>query len=390
MFSLLTSAFLLFSFSKCALALSSCVVFDSSWNLLVFGLNGKDWSAGTQDAWASGTASDITATGRPPFDGTGTTCYLSQFGNLIYVMGADKSNPTSIAVYDVAGKSWFTQAASTGEFDPTKAIAILDHDTDVFYAFGAGEMWSLTMDTLKAAKSDPIPWITQGAATFTTTGYDKPVMALANNHVHFINVPNVPAGSADIFVIHFAFFQVEPQAYGNFPASHGQTASVFLADGVQQEFIYIPDDGSATYVINVLTNTTQSLPGPATKDASAMYFAAPDTFVQLTSSGAVSFMPYKAGTPSVSTSWTPVQNLASLPSGSTPGGSASSGGSSTGSGSSTTKARSPGSTATKTSSGTGASSSSTGTNNNGASSSRSITFSMTGALLVGILASSLL
>jgi hypothetical protein len=30
----------------------------------------------------------------------------------------------------------------------------------------------------------------------------RPVMALAQNHIHFLGVPDVPAGSAEIFVIH--------------------------------------------------------------------------------------------------------------------------------------------------------------------------------------------
>jgi hypothetical protein len=34
---------------------SPCVAFDINWNLLAFGLDGKDWNAGTQDTWASGT-----------------------------------------------------------------------------------------------------------------------------------------------------------------------------------------------------------------------------------------------------------------------------------------------------------------------------------------------
>jgi hypothetical protein len=33
---------------------SPCVAFDVNWNLLAFGLDGKDWSAGTQGTWASG------------------------------------------------------------------------------------------------------------------------------------------------------------------------------------------------------------------------------------------------------------------------------------------------------------------------------------------------
>ena len=41
--------------SPVAVRASPCVSFDINWNLLAFGLDGKDWSAGTQDTWASGT-----------------------------------------------------------------------------------------------------------------------------------------------------------------------------------------------------------------------------------------------------------------------------------------------------------------------------------------------
>lgn len=33
---------------------SPCVVFDANFNLYAFGLDGKDWNAGTQDSWGSG------------------------------------------------------------------------------------------------------------------------------------------------------------------------------------------------------------------------------------------------------------------------------------------------------------------------------------------------
>lgn len=93
-----------------------CVAFDIQWNLLAFGFDGKDFSAGTQDTWASGEytnpltrsrrlmasrkhhghhnlrspvstrfraqpplVSDPPETPRP-FDGANTTCYLSQVG----------------------------------------------------------------------------------------------------------------------------------------------------------------------------------------------------------------------------------------------------------------------------------------------------------------------
>ena len=37
-----------------AVRATPCVAMDINWNLYAFGLNGKDWSAGTQDSWGSG------------------------------------------------------------------------------------------------------------------------------------------------------------------------------------------------------------------------------------------------------------------------------------------------------------------------------------------------
>lgn len=37
-----------------ATAPTGCVSFDTSWNLLAFGFNGKDYNAGAQDTWGSG------------------------------------------------------------------------------------------------------------------------------------------------------------------------------------------------------------------------------------------------------------------------------------------------------------------------------------------------
>lgn len=45
--------------------------------------------------------------------------------------------------------------------------------------------------------------------------------------------------------------QPQPQSFGYFPTTYGKTASFFQISGVQQEFAYIPSDGSATYVVNV-------------------------------------------------------------------------------------------------------------------------------------------
>ncbi|KAF9493735.1 hypothetical protein BDN71DRAFT_1567672 [Pleurotus eryngii] len=319
----------LLSISFCALSTFTshfvrarpCVAFDIQWNLLAFGFDGKDFSAGTQDTWASGEyanplsrshTTDITTSGRPPFDGANTTCYLSQFANAIYVINGDASNPASVHIYDATAKSWSTQTTNTAGFDPTDATAILDHDTNVFYAISKGEMWSLNMDLLKQANSTAIDWLDNKAVQFPTDGY-QPVMALAQNHIHFLDVPGSPPGSANIFVIHFSFFQPEPQSYGNFPATHGRAFDIFKNEGVQTEFAFIPDDGSATYIINVERNDTQTLPGPFTKDPLATYFASPSALVQLSpSTNSVRFFPYDPSNRGANSNaaWSPIPALA--------------------------------------------------------------------------------
>lgn len=301
---------------------SACVAFDINWNLLAFGFNGKDYNAGTQDAWtsSSGSLTDITTSGRPPFNAVNTTCYLSQFTNAIYVLNADTANPTSIYIYDATSKSWSMQTVTAGTFDPTNFATILDHDTNVFYAYSNGSLYSLDMGSLTAANATAIPWIlvqqpdlssdTSGTITpgANTAGY-QPTMALAQNHVQFMGVQGLPAGSVKIFVIHFSYMQPAPQSMGNFPTTHGKAASFFLTEGVQQEFAFVPDDGSATFVVNVETNTTKSLTGPIVKDPFATYSASTSALVQLTTSGQVAFLPYNPNTTTTGGTWSNVSVL---------------------------------------------------------------------------------
>ncbi|KAJ3806233.1 hypothetical protein F5876DRAFT_50419 [Lentinula aff. lateritia] len=393
---LLTLVSLLFFSVGSRVAASSCVAFDASWNLYAFGFNGKDYNAGTSDSWASGmpsltsyqdlalissllgTASDVTASGRPPFDGANTTCYLSQFYNGIYVLNGDSSNPSNVHIYDPTAKSWTTQTTSGGPTDGYSAV--LDHDTNVFYVLSdSGELWFLSFENITtAAQSSTIPWTDVEKAGFDTTNY-QPVMALANNHVHFLDVPGVAAGSADIFVIHFSWFQPDPQSYGNFPAQHGQTASIFepANDGVQLAFAYIPDDGSATYIIDVVSNTTATMAGPSTKDSSASYFASDAAIVQLTSSGAVNYIPYTNSSSDSSASWSTIKNLVSV----APTSSASSG-----SGSASATKSATGSAASSTSTTSTSSSSSSNGSMGVAAKSGTVVVGMVSALLLGTIA----
>ena len=135
-----------------------------------------------------------------PFDGTNTTCYLAQFFNTIYVMNGDKSNPSDVHIYDATSKSWTTQKVTTGSFDPSSFDAILDHDTNVFYAVSKNELFFLDMGSLTSANSTNLAWVDVEETPYSSTY--QPVMALAQNHIHFLDVPGNAAGVADIFVIH--------------------------------------------------------------------------------------------------------------------------------------------------------------------------------------------
>jgi len=91
-------------------------------------------------------------------------------------------------------------------------------------AYSKTELFSLDMSSLKAGTSTPLPWndvqspdlspfTADAAATVTQTpgantqGY-QPVIALAQNHVHFLGVPGVAAGNAKIFVIHCEYMRI--------------------------------------------------------------------------------------------------------------------------------------------------------------------------------------
>ncbi|KAF8503018.1 hypothetical protein BU17DRAFT_58622 [Hysterangium stoloniferum] len=304
-----------------------CVAFDAKFNLYAFGFGGKDFQLGTQDKWSSGvftqyhsavTGTEITTTGRPPFDGQQTTCYLAQFFNAIYVLDGDQSNPSAVHIFNAGDNSWSTQSVNSGGPDPTQLVAILDHDTNVFYALTNGQMAFLDMGSQITANSTALSWQGSTNPSFDVVNY-KPTMALAQNHIHFIGVPNSQPGTAQIFVIHFSFFQPDPQSYpvsgsgDPFPVSHGQTASFFKDSGVQEEFAFIPDDGSATYVINVENNSTLPLVGPSDKTTST-YAASINALVQLNSNGGIFFLPYTPGdaTQSRSATWSKI-NVQNLP-----------------------------------------------------------------------------
>ena len=88
-----------------------------------------------------------------------------------------------------------------------------------------------------------------------------------------------------------------------------------MQTGVQQEFAYIPDDYSATYVVNVENNSTRTLPPPSVKDTKSSYIAGITSLVQLDSTGLVYFVPYVPGNDSsanANAAWSNIKALAAV------------------------------------------------------------------------------
>lgn len=277
-----------------------CISFDSQWNLYAFGVQGQhNWALGKADDWRDASGAKVTtldSTNAPPMDGNNTQCFLAQFYNAIYVLDGDSSNPNAVHIFNPSSKTWSIQSISAPDhFDITSAGVILDHDTNVFFGLSGDNLHQLDMSDQVAAKSDPLKWEEVNKPNFKTDGYD-PVMAIADNHIFFLNVPGNGAGETNIFVIHFAYFQPDVQAFkpksgSAFPATGGETASIWQVMGSspspQESFAFFPNDGSATYIVNVLSNTTSTIPFPPATPSSgySAYAGSPDTLVQLTPSG---------------------------------------------------------------------------------------------------------
>lgn len=67
-------------------------------------------------------------------------------------------------------------------------------------------------------------------------------------------------------------------------------------------------------MLNVETNTTQTLAGPITKDPGATYFASLNSLVQLDSTGIVSYLPFNPNDTSANAAakWSKVVSLANV------------------------------------------------------------------------------
>ncbi|OXB33434.1 hypothetical protein LQV05_001839 [Cryptococcus neoformans] len=290
-----------------------CVQFDSSWNLYAFG-GDQDVMIGDNTTWSSPSTTPLSTSGRPPWTGNNTQCILSQTNNAMYVIGADSDDLSSIYVYDFSGDSWSTQSTSRTPSDlgNSRSSTVLDHDTNVFFTLTIDSgLYQLDLSSIRnSASRDTLRWEAVSNPSFSIDDYTV-TAAQAANHIFFFGAPGTAAGSAHIFVVHYAYFQPEAQAFNGtaFPNAAGQAISIPNVDNnVPYSMVFIPDDFSDTYIVTHWTdlsnysvtsdapfdfdliNSTQTLPAPTSQDATAAYAASPYALVQVDAAGDIYYM----------------------------------------------------------------------------------------------------
>ncbi|KAJ3211976.1 hypothetical protein HDU82_004387 [Entophlyctis luteolus] len=290
-----------------------CAVTDISQNLYVFGASYGDINLGSvESAWISSSApttytSLTSLANRPPFDTANPTCSFAPYLDCITVLNGDSSKGMSVLhVFNTTSMTWsIVQLTGTDTPSTTNYVATLDHDTNVIYAYSNGIIYRIdyanSLDKLKDVSSLTLEWLSgvnASAQPFAGSSYTSPVMGQATNHLHFFNQPDLQAGEAWIFVVHYSWWQPTPQSYGTFAQKPGQTVYIPAADqtNVPSTFAYIPDDGTATILVNVNTNTSTTLTGFGSSGSTYRYAATNSYIVQFdTTGGGLKVLPVSGG-----------------------------------------------------------------------------------------------
>ncbi|KAJ3109481.1 hypothetical protein HK100_003285 [Physocladia obscura] len=303
-------------FSAASVAAIGCVITDLSLNLYVFGAPYGDVNLGADPTvWTASTA-PASATqlsgiaNRPAFDTANPTCSFSPFYNYITVLNGDSSlGLTVLHVFSTLNQTW-TKVPLTGTSIPSSnLVASMDHDTSVIYAYSDNTLYRIDYaDSLGGTLSTlSLQWLTNFNNTpqpFDGSAYTSPVFGQGTNHLHFLNVPGAAAGLAYIFVVHYAWWQPTSQSYGSFPQSAGQSVYIPAADqtNAPSVFAFLPDDGSATYLVDTVANSTTTLTGFGSSGAAFRYAATSSNIIQLdTTTGDLKVLPVAGGSVSAGT-----------------------------------------------------------------------------------------
>lgn len=128
----------------------------------------------------------------------------------------------SVYIYDFSNDAWSKQVTSgtPAALQNSRSSAILDHDTNVIFTIpgNGAQMYELDMGSVVAKAAGTAAWSDVRTPAFDTANY-KVTAALASNHIResqkpcvkltpdYFGVPNTPAGSANLFVIHCKHLQ---------------------------------------------------------------------------------------------------------------------------------------------------------------------------------------
>ncbi|KAJ3200210.1 hypothetical protein HDU82_009092, partial [Entophlyctis luteolus] len=263
-----------------------CAITDISQNLYVFGASYGDLNLGSvESTWVSSSAptsftSLTSLANRPPFDTANPTCSFAPYLNYITVLNGDSSKGMSVLhVFDTTSSTWsIVPLTGTDSPSTTNYVATLDHDTNVIYAYSNGIMYRIdyanSLDQLAKNPSLTLEWLSEvngNAQPFTGSSYTSPVMGQGTNHLHFSNQPGLSAG---------------------------QTVYIPSTDQskVPNTFAYTPDDGTATILIDVNTNTSTILSGFGNSGSTYCYAATSSYIVQFdTTGGKLKVLPVLGG-----------------------------------------------------------------------------------------------
>lgn len=183
-------------------------------------------------------------------------------------------------------------------------------------------MYSLDFGSVTNTAAGSLAWENVGSVKIASEGY-KVTAAAASNHISkldqrdsqltypdYFGVPGTEAGSTNMFVIHYNYWQPQPAPYTavggkNFPAQSGQAVSLLTANTTLPPYqnLFVPDDFSSTYIVTHWTadwswndtrtapmavnliNSTQELPAPTAQDKESSYACSETDCVQIDTQG---------------------------------------------------------------------------------------------------------
>jgi hypothetical protein len=253
------------------------VVDVTAYNLYTFGLE--------QDHQITPALRTLSAINRPDFMPPNSKCFPATYTNEIYFTNAD-SNPELIFKYNIGADSWSSQTVKQNEIVLKESEVILDHDTEVFYAFYNTKIYKMNITDTEGWTLAEC-WVCNSKNIPDFSPEYKPVMGFAQNHIIFINNPSLQPAQAMVFTIHYGYWQPEIQDYKGavFPQQDGKIVNLLVpGNTVPMKFGFIPDSNEQGYLVDAsqAVNATISFPPPVVKDQVSVYTASTTLIYQLT------------------------------------------------------------------------------------------------------------